>query len=111
MVILFCDGLLGKARELGMETAKPSKTLEVKVDIMESDYNKLLSTLEHRRMYRIVVGISVHDSDWRPDVQHAVNRFVCRKVAAPTFIFTRGLTLRMVRTTAEPNVVCSVGNE
>ena len=43
------------ARELGMVTAKPSKTSEADAETKENDDNELPSTWEHR-MYRAVVG-------------------------------------------------------
>ena len=49
----------GMARELGMDTATPSKTPEVKAETKETGDNKLLSTWQHD-MYRTVVGIAVH---------------------------------------------------
>ena len=50
----------GMAREVGMETAKPSRTPEVNAETREN--TELLSTWEHR-MYRNVFGIPFHHSD------------------------------------------------
>ena len=97
----------GMARELAMETARPSETPELKAETIENDVSELLSTCKHC-MYGTTVGIAAYCSDWRPDVQHAVNK-ICRKVAAPTRLDLR----RLMRgpTTAEPNVVCWVDSD
>ena len=53
----------GMARELAMETARPSGTPELKAETIENDVSGLPSTCKHR-LYRTVVGIAAHCSDW-----------------------------------------------
>ena len=94
------------ARELGTDTAKPSKTLEVKAETKKSDENELLSAWEHS-MCHIMVGIAefttaTGDRTCSTQSSSCVEKLPHRHVRY--FIFTKDVTLRMVPRTAEPNL-------
>ena len=94
----------------------------MKAETKEIDDDELLSPGE-LRVYRTVVGIKVHCSNWRRGGEHAANT-VCRKDPASTrvdfrrlkrlvlyFTHMKDVTKRMLPTTAEPTVLCWVDSE
>ena len=76
-VVSRCEDLLPMLTEwrvnLALKKQNPLKTIGMKAETQENDDNELLSTWKHC-MYRAVVGMAVHYSDWRPHVQHAVHK-------------------------------------